>query len=163
MTGMDRRRHIFYIGFSFFKKNYFCAVARILAIDYGTRRCGLAVTDPLQLTVNGLETVHADELIDYLQSYLRREAVETIVVGEPLHADGQPAQIHYLVVGLVRKLKKLFPGVEVVMQDERDTSEEAKQVIRQSGIRRKKRRDKALVDQVSATLILKDYLETYRW
>lgn len=138
-------------------------MARILAIDYGTRRCGLAVTDPLQLTVNGLETVHADELIDYLRAYLQRETVETIVVGEPLHPDGQPAQIHHLVVGLVRKLKKLFPAVEVVLQDERDTSQEARQVIRQSGVRRKKRRDKSLVDQVSATLILRDYLEAYRW
>lgn len=138
-------------------------MARILAIDYGTKRCGLAVTDPLQLTVNGLETVHADELLGYLEGYLAREPVEAIVVGEPLHPDGQPAQIHHLVVGLVRKLKKLFPEVEVVLHDERFTSEEAKQVIRQSGARQKKRRDKALVDKVSATLILKDYMESHRW
>lgn len=138
-------------------------MARILAIDYGTKRCGLAVTDPLQITVNGLETVHADELLGYLQGYLGREPVETIVVGEPLHPDGQPAQIHHLVVGLVRKLKKLFPEVEVVLHDERFTSEDAKQVIRQSGARQKKRRDKALVDKVSATLILKDYMEAHRW
>ncbi len=138
-------------------------MARILAIDYGTRRCGLAVTDPLQITVNGLETVHADELLGFLERYLAQEPVETIVVGEPLHPDGQPAQIHHLVVGLVRKLKKLFPEVEVILHDERFTSEDAKLVIRQSGARQKKRRDKALVDKVSATLILKDYMESHRW
>ena len=138
-------------------------MARILAIDYGTKRCGLAVTDPLQITVNGLETVHADELLDFLERYLAQEPVETIVVGEPLHPDGQPAQIHHLVVGLVRKLKKLFPEVEVILHDERFTSEDAKLVIRQSGARQKKRRDKTLVDKVSATLILKDYMESHRW
>jgi len=138
-------------------------VARILAIDYGTKRCGLAVTDPLQISINGLETVHPDELLDFLSDYLEQEPVETMVVGEPLHPDGQPAQIHHLVVGLTRKLRKLFPGVEVVLQDERFTSEDARHVIRQSGARQKKRRDKALVDQVSARLILKEYMEAHRW
>lgn len=138
-------------------------MARILSIDYGTKRTGLAVTDPLQIIPTGLDTVPTSELETYLQQYLAREEVETIVVGEPLHPDGNPAQIHHMVVGLTRKLRKLFPGVEVVMQDERFTSEEAKAVIRQSGARRKKRRDKALIDKVSAVLILRDYLEQNRY
>lgn len=131
-----------------------------MAIDYGTKRTGIAVTDPLQLIPGGLETVPTPELFEFLERYLAEEAVETIVVGEPLYPDGQPAQIHHLVVGFVRKLKKLFPGTEVVMHDERFTSEDAKRIIRQSGAKKKKRREKELVDQVSATLILRDYLES---
>lgn len=137
-------------------------MARILAIDYGTKRTGLAVTDPLQIIANGLDTVATQKLEEYLKQYLEQEDVEAIVVGEPLHADGQPAQIHYLVVGLVRKLKKLFPNIEVVTHDERFTSEDAKMIIRQSGARKKKRQDKGLVDKISAVLILQDYLETKR-
>lgn len=133
-------------------------MARILAIDYGTKRTGLAVTDPLQIIPTGLDTVPTQGLIEYLQRYLAQEAVETIVVGEPLYPDGQPAQIHHFVVGLVRRLRKLFPGVEVVTQDERYSSEEAKEIIRQSGAKKKKRQDKALIDKVSATIILRDYL-----
>lgn len=138
-------------------------MARILSIDYGTKRTGLAVTDPLQIIPTGLDTVPTAELEAYLQDYLNREEVEIIVVGEPLYPDGNPAQIHHMVVGLARKLRKLFPTVEVVMQDERFTSEEAKFVIRQSGARRKKRQDKGLVDKVSAVLILRDYLEQNRY
>jgi putative Holliday junction resolvase len=138
-------------------------LARILSIDYGTKRTGLAVTDPLQIIPTGLDTVPTSGLEAYLQDYLNREEVETIVVGEPLYPDGNPAQIHHMVVGLARKLRKLFPEVEVVMQDERFTSEEAKSVIRQSGARRKKRQDKGLVDKVSAVLILRDYLEQNRY
>lgn len=133
-------------------------MARILAIDYGTKRTGLAVTDPLQIIATGLDTVPTQGLIEYLQRYLAQEAVETIVVGEPLYPDGQPAQIHHFVVGLVRRLRKLFPDVEVVTQDERYSSEEAKEIIRQSGAKKKKRQDKALIDKVSATIILRDYL-----
>jgi len=131
-----------------------------MAIDYGTKRTGIAVTDPLQIIPGGLDTLPTAELFEFLERYLSEEEVETIVVGEPLHPDGKPAQIHHLVVGFVRKLKKLFPGIEVVMQDERYTSEDAKRIIRQSGAKKKKRREKALVDQVSAMLILRDYLES---
>ncbi len=131
-----------------------------MAIDYGTKRTGIAVTDPLQIIPGGLDTLPTAELFEFLERYLSEEEVETIVVGEPLYPDGKPAQIHHLVVGFVRKLKKLFPGIEVVMQDERYTSEDAKRIIRQSGAKKKKRREKALVDQVSATLILRDYLES---
>lgn len=138
-------------------------MARVLAIDYGTKRSGMAVTDPLQLTIGGLDTLPTEELMDFLQRYLEAEEVETIVLGEPLHPDGRPAQIHHLVMGLARRLQKQFPQVEVVFQDERFTSEDAKTVIRQSGVGKKKRRDKELVDKVSAVLILKDYMESHRW
>jgi putative Holliday junction resolvase len=135
-------------------------VARVMAIDYGTKRTGLAVTDPLQIVPVGLDTVPTEKIFEFLQQYLSEEAVETIVVGEPFYPDGQPSQIHHLVVGFARKLRELFPEVEVVMHDEQFTSEEAKAVIQQSGARKKKRRDKSLVDKVSAVLILKDYLES---
>lgn len=133
-------------------------MARILGIDYGTKRTGLATTDPLQIFASGLDTVATPDIFDYLTKYIQEEEVEKIVVGEPLYPDGNPAQIHHLVIGFTRKLRKLFPNIEVVLHDERFTSEEAKRVILQSGAKKKKRRDKALVDKVSAALILKDYL-----
>jgi len=138
-------------------------LARILAIDYGTRRIGIAVTDPLQIIANGLDTVSPEEIFDYLKTYLTTEEVETIVVGEPLHLDGSPAQIAPQVQRFKKKLIELFPGVEVVSQDERFTSEDAKKIILQSGAKKKKRRDKALVDKISAVLILQEYLENTRY
>lgn len=137
-------------------------MARVLAIDYGTKRTGIAVTDPLKLIASPLETVSTASLLDYLHEYLTSEEVEAIVIGEPLHADGRPTQIHHLVVGLSRKLQKTFPAITVELHDESFTSENAKQVILQSGTRKKKRRDKSLVDKVSAALILSDYLESKR-
>lgn len=136
-------------------------MGRILAIDYGTKRTGLAVTDPLQLIASGLDTVATDELLDFLIDYIEQEEVSLILVGEPLYPDGRPAQIAHLVVGFVRKLKKQFPDIPVEMRDERYTSEEAKLIIRQSGLKKKKRRDKALVDKVSAVLILQDYMDEH--
>ena len=129
-----------------------------MAIDYGTKRTGVAVTDPLQIIVNGLDTVPTNEIFDFLSSYLSQEEVEKIVVGEPMHLDGKPAQIAHLVVGFVRKLKKQYPGLEIVTHDERLTSQEAREIILQSGVKKKKRRQKDLVDKISAVLILQDYL-----
>lgn len=134
-------------------------MARILAIDYGTKRTGLAVTDPLQIIASGLETIPTREVFDYLSDYVRAEEVEKIVVGAPLHLDGTPAQIAHLVIGFVRQLSKLFPDIEIVTHDERFTSVEAKRIILQSGVKKKKRRDKSLVDKISAVLILQDYLQ----
>ncbi|MEZ4960251.1 MAG: Holliday junction resolvase RuvX [Saprospiraceae bacterium] len=133
---------------------------RIIAIDYGTKRTGIAVTDPLQIIASGLTTIPTDEVFVFLGKYFQEEEVEKIVVGEPLYPDGNPAQIAHLVVGFVRKLNKLFPALEVVMQDERNTSEAAKQIILQSGAGMKKRRDKSLVDKISAALILEDYMKS---
>lgn len=137
-------------------------LGRILAIDYGTKRTGLAVTDPLQIIASGLDTVATRELFAYLDDYLVHEDVSLFVVGEPLHADGSPAQIAHLVVGFVRKLRKRYPDIPVEMMDERYTSEEAKLIIRQSGLKKKRRRDKSLVDKISAVLILQDYMDERR-
>ena len=137
-------------------------MSRIMGIDYGTKRTGIAVTDPLQIIAAGLTTVPTSELFDFIENYLREEEVEAIVVGEPMYPDGNPAQIAHLVKGFVNKLRKQHPDIEVFMQDERYTSELAKQIILQSGVGRKKRRDKSLVDKVSAALILEDYLNSKR-
>lgn len=137
-------------------------MARILAIDYGTKRTGIAVSDPLQIIGSGLETVPTSELMAFLKKYLVEEEVETIVVGEPMYPDGNPAQIAHLVKGFVNQLRKAFPEVEIAMQDERYTSEEAKEVILKSGARQKKRRDKSLVDKVSAAIILQAFMEKRR-
>ncbi len=137
-------------------------MARILAIDYGTKRTGIAVSDPLQIIGSGLETVPTSELMAFLKKYLVEEEVETIVVGEPMYPDGNPAQIAHLVKGFVNQLRKAFPEVEIAMQDERYTSEEAKEVILKSGARQKKRRDKSLVDKVSAAIILQTFMEKRR-
>jgi putative Holliday junction resolvase len=141
----------------------FVPVARILGIDYGTKRTGVATTDPLQIIVSGLDTVPTDSIFSFLEEYMGREEVEAIVVGDPRYPDGNPAQIAHLVKGFVRKIKKLFPDKEVFTWDESFTSEEAKRVIRQSGAKQKQRRDKALVDKISAVLILQDFMENNRW
>lgn len=137
-------------------------MARILAIDYGTKRCGVAVSDPLQIIASGLETVSTDKIMDFLTRYLSEEEVETIVVGEPMYPDGNPAQIAHLVKGFVRQLQRNFPKTEIAMQDERYSSEEAKDAIRMSGAGQKKRRDKSLVDKVSAAIILQNFMEKRR-
>lgn len=137
-------------------------MARVLAIDYGTKRTGIAVTDPLKLIASPLETISTDTLFAFLAGYLAKEEVETIVVGEPLHADGKPTPIHHLVMGVVRKLRKSFPHLNIELQDEAFSSEEARKVILQSGAKKQKRRDKSLVDKVSAAIILSEYLESKR-
>jgi putative Holliday junction resolvase len=133
-------------------------MARIIGIDYGTKRTGISTTDPLQIIVTALDTVHTSELLDYLKTYCAKEEVEAFVVGEPLHLDGMPTNIAHLVKGFVRNLEKLFPDKKVVLHDERFTSEDAKKIILESGTKKKKRQDKALVDKISAVLILQDYL-----
>ena len=137
-------------------------MARILAVDYGTKRVGLAVSDPLQIIATGLETVPTESLFTYLEQYLAEEEVETLVVGMPYHLDGNPAQIADQVEAFIKKFKKQCPGIPVETRDERFTSEDAKQIILKSGAKKKKRRDKSLVDKVAAVLILQDYMEARR-
>ncbi len=134
-------------------------MGRIMAIDYGLIRTGIAVSAPLQIIANGLETVPTENLIDFLKAYLSEETVETIVVGEPLHLDGTPAQITPQINGFLASLRRIFPMVDIARQDERFTSVEAKRIILDSGVKKKKRRDKSLVDKVSAVLILQSYME----
>ncbi|TDS15693.1 Holliday junction resolvase RuvX [Sphingobacterium paludis] len=133
---------------------------RIMAFDYGTKRIGIAVTDPMQIIATALTTVHPDEIFRFLQDYLRTEQVETFVVGKPLQMDGSASQSAQYVVGFVRKLRKTFPTINVVEVDERFTSKMASQVIAQSGKNKSKRQDKSLIDTVSATIILQTFMET---
>lgn len=134
-----------------------------MAIDYGTKRTGIAVTDPLQISVNGLDTLSTEEVIAFLQTYCETEEVEKIVVGEPRYPDGTPAKVHHLVIGFVRKLEKTFPELEIVLHDERFSSQAAEKLILQAVPRQKKRRNKALVDKMAAILILQDYLNHYHY
>ncbi len=134
-------------------------MARILAIDYGQKRVGIAVTDELQLIATALETVHAKDVLDFLKNYISQHGVETIVVGEPKQMNNQPSESAAYIEPFVTLLKKTFPEIKIDRMDERFTSKIAAQAILQSGVKKKDRQDKALVDKVSATLILQSYLE----
>ena len=133
-------------------------MARILGIDYGTKRIGISTTDPLQIIVTGLPTVATPDILEFLEKYIEVEEVECIVIGEPTHKDGSPTHIEHLIVGFIRKLERLFPKIKIDRQDERFTSIEAREIILRSGAKKKQRRNKGLVDEISAVLILQDYL-----
>lgn len=139
------------------------ALARIMAIDYGTKRTGIAVSDPLQIIATGLDTVPTAKLLDFLRQYCQEEEVESFVVGEPKNLDDSPAQIHHIVMAFVAQLGKLFPEKKVILRDERFTSKDASRFIVQSVPSRKKRQDKGLIDKVSAIIILQEYLEKYKY
>jgi putative Holliday junction resolvase len=132
---------------------------RIMAIDYGSKRTGIAVTDPLQIIAQGLTTVDTHMALVFLREYLAREAVETILVGEPLNLDDSETHATEGARGFAKKLKRHFPGVAIELVDERFTSKMASDAIRNMGIRKKARREKGLVDEVAATLLLQEYLE----
>jgi len=135
-------------------------VARILSIDYGKKRTGLAVTDPLQLIAGGLATVSTSELFDYLCRYVEREAVERLVIGEPRQPNGQPSENLVRVQQFVNRWRKAMPQIPIEYYDERFTSVLAHQAMLEGGLRRKARQDKALVDEISATIILQDYMRS---
>ncbi|MCJ8208269.1 Holliday junction resolvase RuvX [Mucilaginibacter sp. RS28] len=132
---------------------------RVMAFDYGTKRIGIAVTDPLQMIANGLDTIHPKDIIEYLKKYLQREQVERFVVGDPKQMDGTPSQSAPHVKGFVTLLKKSFPDMPIEMLDERFTSKMASAAILQSGVNKTTRQNKALVDTVSATILLQSWLE----
>lgn len=132
---------------------------RILAIDYGKKRTGLAVTDPLQLIASGLTTVLTHELIPYLKKYMAQEAVELIVIGEPKNLDGEDTHGTALVTECIRILGKNFPEMPIKKMDERFTSKMAFRSLIDSGVKKKDRQNKALIDEVSATIILQEYLQ----
>ncbi len=134
-------------------------MARILGIDYGTKRTGIAVTDTLQIIASPLETVPTTTILDYLKTYLVNEEVERIIVGEPKKHDESDADIMPKIRQFVADINKLFPHIPVEMQDEQYTSFQAKRIILQAGIPKMKRRDKSLVDKISASLILKEWME----
>lgn len=133
-------------------------MGRIIGIDYGGKRTGIAVTDPLQITANALTTVHSARIFEYLDQYLEKENVEILVVGYPLNLDGTETDATPLVKGFMRKLKKRYSQCSIVMWDESYTSKKAIDTMVETGVSKKKRQSKALVDQVSAVIILQSYL-----
>ena len=137
-------------------------MARILAIDYGKKRTGLAVSDELQLIAGGLTTVATATLVDYLLDYVRREPVERIIVGQPKQMDNTPSENMCRIGPFVNRLRKLLPDIPVEYHDERFTSVLAHQAILASGIGKMARRNKELVDEISATVILQSYMESRR-
>ena len=136
-------------------------MGRILSVDYGKKRTGLAVTDPLQIIANGLMTVATSELFDFLKDYVQRENVECIVIGHPTQLNGQPSENLSRVEQFVNRWRKAMPLIPVEYYDERFTSARAQQAILAGGVKKKMRReDKGLVDEVSATIILQDYMKS---
>lgn len=131
---------------------------RVMAFDYGTKRIGIAVTDPLQMIATGLDTVHPNQIIEYLKKYLQTEQVERFILGDPKQMDGTPSQSAPHVKGFSNLLKKTFPDIPVEMFDERFTSKMASAAILQSGIKKSARQEKGLVDTVSATILLQSWL-----
>ncbi len=131
-----------------------------MSIDYGKKRTGIAVTDPLQMIANGLTTVDTPQLFDFIADYLTKEQVERIVVGYPKQTNGEDSENMKRIKPFVNRLRKLYPQITVELYDERFTSVLAHRAIIESGISRKARQDKALVDKISATIILQDYMET---
>lgn len=134
-------------------------MGRILAIDYGQKRVGLAVTDELRICATPLETVHVTAVFDFLKSYLNKEKVDTIVVGEPRKMDNSASDAARFIEPFVNRLKKEFPEKEIVRVDERFTSKMAFQTMIDAGLKKKERQNKSLIDKISATIILQSYLE----
>lgn len=135
-------------------------MARILAIDYGMKRTGIAVTDPLQIIATGLTTVETRQMIPFLKDYFSKEPVELIVVGEPKNLDDSDTHATPLVEKFIKELEKTFPGIPIKRTDERFTSKMASRAMIDMGMKKKQRRDKALVDEIAATIMLQEYLNT---
>ncbi|GAA4270538.1 Holliday junction resolvase RuvX [Hyunsoonleella aestuarii] len=133
-------------------------MARILAIDYGSKRTGIAVTDELQIIASGLTTVLTKDLLTYLKKYTTKEPVELFLVGEPKQMDNTPSESEELIIKFLLKLEKEFPNIPVKRVDERFTSKMAFQAMIDSGLKKNQRKNKALIDEISATLILQSYL-----
>lgn len=142
---------------------YFCTantMGRILAIDYGQKRVGLAVTDPLKIIANGLDTVHSKDVFTYLENYFKKETVEKVIIGYPVQVNNKPSQSVVYINEFIKKFIKKYPEMPLQQVDERFTSKLAFQAMIDGGLGKKKRADKALIDKVSATIILQSYLES---
>ena len=137
-------------------------MGRILSIDYGKKRTGIAVTDTLKLIANGLCTVETSTLLDFLADYMKKEDVERIVVGLPKQTNGEPSENMKRIEPFVNRLKKLYPNLPIEYFDERFTSVLAHQAMLDGGLKKKQRQDKGLVDEISATIILQGYMESKR-
>lgn len=137
-------------------------MARILSIDYGKKRTGIAVTDPLQIIAGGLATVPTHELFQFLQDYIAREQVECIVIGEPKQPNGMPSENLERVHQFVNRWRRAVPNIPINYYDERFTSVLAHRAMLEGGLKKKDRQNKALVDEISATIILQNYMESRR-
>lgn len=137
-------------------------MGRIIAIDYGQKRAGIAVTDELKLIANNLTTVHVKDIWDFLANYMRTENVECIVVGEPKDMSNNPSDSSRFIEPFVNRLRKVYPDLKVDRYDERFTSKMAFDAMITGGLKKQKRQDKSLVDKISATLILQSYLESIK-
>ncbi|MSP84510.1 MAG: Holliday junction resolvase RuvX [Flavobacteriaceae bacterium] len=135
-------------------------MARILAIDYGQKRTGIAVTDELQIIASGLTTIPSATAINFLKDYFSREKVSKVLIGEPKQMNGDPSQSTEIIEAFVRKFKSFFPNIPVVRVDERFTSKIAFQTMIDSGLNKKQRQNKYLLDEISATIMLQDFLKT---
>jgi putative Holliday junction resolvase len=135
-------------------------MARIICIDYGAKRTGIAVTDPLKIIATGLTTIPSQELIKYLKDYVTKEEVELILIGEPKNWDDTDTHATPLVKTITKKIMKEFPKMPVKMIDERYTSKLASQAMIDMGLKKMQRRNKALVDEIAATIMLQDYLRS---
>ena len=136
-------------------------MARILAIDYGLKRTGIAVTDPLQIISTGLTTVDSKELISFLKNYFLQESVELILIGEPKNWDESDTHATPLVKDAIKKLQKEFPQIPLKTVDERYTSKMAKHAMIEMGMKKKDRRNKKIVDEIAATIMLQEYMERH--
>jgi putative Holliday junction resolvase len=134
---------------------------RILSIDYGLKRTGLAVTDPLQIIATGLTTVESKQLIPFLKNYFSKEEVELIIIGEPKNWDDTDTHATPLVEKCIERLQKNFPSIPIKKVDERYTSKMAKDAMLEMGLKKKQRRDKKLVDEIAATILLQEYLRQF--
>lgn len=135
-------------------------MGRLLAIDVGRKRTGLAVTDPLKIIANGLTTVPTGKLFEFLEDYCRKESIELFIIGMPTQLNNQPSEAVKWVQPVVNRIKKLFPSIAVELVDERFTSKLAHQAMIDGGLKKLDRRNKPLVDTISATIILQSYLES---
>lgn len=134
-------------------------MGRLLAIDYGQRRCGIAVTDPMRIVANGLTTVDSSKLVEFIKGYIARETVDMIVVGKPTTMRGDDSDSNRYIGPGIGRLKKEIPDIPVVFYDERFTSVLAHRAMIDGGLKKSDRRNKGLVDEISATIILNDYLQ----
>jgi putative Holliday junction resolvase len=134
---------------------------RILSIDYGLKRTGLAVTDPLQIIATGLTTVESKQLIPFLKDYFAREEVELIIIGEPKNWDDTDTHATPLVEKIINQLEKNFPKIPIKRVDERHTSKMAKDAMLEMGLKKMQRRNKKLVDEIAATILLQEYLRQF--
>ncbi|NOT35751.1 MAG: Holliday junction resolvase RuvX [Saprospiraceae bacterium] len=133
-------------------------MARILGIDYGMKRCGIAATDPMQIIVTGLNTIEESKLLEFISVYLQTEEVEKLVIGRPQHADGTDTYLMKYINKFCEVMKQRYPNIPIELYDERKTSIQAAKIIFDSGIPKSKRQNKELIDKVSAVLILQKYL-----